>query len=122
MPGNALRNLYECACRQTVLCSGSEPFLTASCRSCDGLFTGLHADPLLLERLAQMETEFGSKSPTRDADGNVKKKTEDAEDEDEDEPIEEDEDDYQDDDDYYQVRPQQAVALLHIAYTRSILG
>ncbi|KAL3137784.1 DNA-directed RNA polymerase III subunit RPC7-like [Trebouxia sp. C0009 RCD-2024] len=59
-------------------------------------------DPLLLERLAQMETELGSKSPIRDADGNVKKKTEDGEDDDEDEPIEEDEDDYQDDDDYYQ--------------------
>lgn len=48
-----------------------------------------------------METEFGSKSPTRDEEGNEKKKTEDGEDEDE--PIEEDEDDYQDDDDYYQV-------------------
>lgn len=63
----------------------------------------VYADPLLLERLAQMETELGSKSPIRDADGNVKKKTEDGEDDDEDEPIEEDEDDYQDDDDYYQV-------------------
>ena len=80
---------------------------------CDLL--AVHVDPLLLERLAQMETEFGSKSPTRDADGNVKKKTEDGEDEDEDEPIEEDEDDYQDDDDYYQVWLQQAaVHPLHI--------
>ena len=59
------------------------------------------ADPQLLERLAQMETELGGKSPTRDEEGGEKKKTEDGEDEDE--PIEEDEDDYQDDDDYYQV-------------------
>ena len=78
----------------------------------------MHADPLLLERLAQMETEFGSKSPLRDAEGNVKKKTEDGEDEEEDEPIEEDEDDYQDDDDYYQVWLGQATACvpLHAAY------
>ena len=70
----------------------------------------MHADPLLLERLAQMETEFGSKSPLRDAEGNVKKRTEDGEDEEEDEPIEEDEDDYQDDDDYYQVWLEQTTA------------
>ena len=57
-----------------------------------------------------METEFGSKSPLRDADGNMKKKTEDGEDEEEDQPIEEDEDDYQDDDDYYQVWLEQTTA------------
>lgn len=71
----------------------------------------MHADPLLLERLARMETEFGSKSPLRDADGNEKKKTEDGEDEEEDEPMEEDDDDYQDDDDYYQVWLQSAAAM-----------
>lgn len=82
-----------------MLCTGFEPCLALD-------IWAVHADPLLLERLARMETEFGSKSPLRDADGN-EKKTEDDED---DEPIEEDDDDYQDDDDYYQVWLQQTVA------------
>ena len=57
----------------------------------------------MLDRLAQLETEFGKVTPEQgDDEGGPKKKTEDGE-EVEDEPIEEDEDDFQDDDDYYQV-------------------
>ena len=59
------------------------------------------ADPNHFDRLAQIESELASKSPTRDEEGGEKKKTEEGEEEDE--IIEEDEDDFQDEDDYYQV-------------------
>lgn len=122
--------VYNTHAAKQCCASDAEPFFTVNCQLCFGLSThsklavlAVCADPLLLERLAQMETEFGSKSPIRDADGNAKKKTEDGEDEDEDEPVEEDEDDFQDDDDYYQVRFAQAVVngALHLAYA-AIMG
>ena len=61
------------------------------------------ADNPMLDRLAQLETEYGKLTPEKgEEEGGQKKKAEDGEAE-EDEPIEEDEDDFQDDDDYYQV-------------------
>lgn len=63
------------------------------------------ADNPMLDRLAQLETEYGKLTPEKgEEEGGQKKKAEDGEAE-EDEPIEEDEDDFQDDDDYYQVVP-----------------
>ena len=61
------------------------------------------ADNPTLDRLAQLESEFGKLPPAKgDEEAAQKKRTEDGE-EVEDEPVEEDEDDFQDDDDYYQV-------------------
>ena len=80
----------------------------------------MSVDNPVLDRLAQMEADFGKTMPDKaDEEGGEKKKTAEDGEEEEDEPIEEDEDDFQDDDDYYQVNELYRLLAMHLEPSKS---